>query len=498
MTKVSKLHHIDLEDGKFAQTTAADLAQIFAEIRKEQAQKIVLHFHGGLVSRDSGHASALKLLPDYEAAGAYPIFTIWNTRETAITKNLDEIAQEPVFKQLVRRIGQFVIGKMVETVTAGVGAKGIDELSLEPLPTVPVNLEDLEGYLSQKEAEIGAIGSEMETLSDIQDLQVQRELEKDGRIQRETQKIANHIKEEKGLAPPGGTKSVATTETTETLMSQVILTDIEDEMTDPSTKGLAVWLTIARFGWKITRQVIKRFNNATDHTLYTTIVEEVLRTLYVDSLGTLAWNLIKNDTADAFDPNEPQAGSRKLLEHLAAYWQENPNLEVFLVGHSAGSIYVGQCIDAADQLLPPEAKFNVILLAAAATFPFYHDRLDTLKRRVKGLRNFALTDEQERGYWEVPGVYNASLLYLVSGCFEEHEIDMPIIGMARYYQEGDRFDRPDIQELRAFLTDERHVWGPTAAGAVPGRITHAKKHGEMQTEAKTRESLVHIVKGGFA
>lgn len=503
MDKVSILHHLDLEDGKFAETTPAELSAIFDEIKKTKAKKIVLHFHGGLVNRESGHASARVLLPDYQKAGAYPIFTIWNTRETALTKNLDEIGQEQIFRQLVRRIGQVLLGKMMETVTGGlIGArgKGDESLVLDPITDFPSDLEELEAYLSQKEREIGVEGQNIDQLSEVQDSQVQQVLESDKRIQRETQKIANQIKKERGIDPPGGTKSVGTIETTSTLMSKAVLDEVEAELTtdDPQEKALPLWITLARYGWKISRAVIKRFKKGTDHTLYTTIVEEVLRTLYVDSLGGLAWTLIKKDTADAFDQDEPNAGARALLVHLVDYWKDNPDLEVYLVGHSAGSIYVGEYIREADNLLPPEAKFSVILLAAAATFSFYHDMITTIGGRVKNVRNFALTDEQERGYWEVPGVYNASLLYLVSGCFEADEIDMPITGMARYYGEGDRFETPVIKKIREFLMDDIHVWAPTDSDAPPGRRSQAQRHGAFQTDKETRESLVHIIQGGFA
>ena len=83
--------------------------------------------------------------------------------------------------------------------------------------------------------------------------------------------------------------------------------------------------------------------------------------------------------------------------------------------------------------LPPDCKFDVVFLAPACTFDFMAKRLPVFREARRNLRMFALTDENERGYWEVPVLYRGSLLYLVSGLCED-EVDNPILGMQRYHE----------------------------------------------------------------
>jgi hypothetical protein len=93
---VSKNHLIDLVDGKFSGTTLADLAALFDNLAKAPTGKnLVVHFHGGLVSRADGTRAAERLLPVYEKATAYPVFFIWNsdvcTAPDAVSKSVSRI-----------------------------------------------------------------------------------------------------------------------------------------------------------------------------------------------------------------------------------------------------------------------------------------------------------------------------------------------------------------------------------------------------------------------
>ena len=76
-------HVLHSAAGKFGDSTdtkAADVARILdLAINKEPPKGLLLHFHGGLVKKQSGLDIAAKLTDVYEAAGAYPVFFVWES-----------------------------------------------------------------------------------------------------------------------------------------------------------------------------------------------------------------------------------------------------------------------------------------------------------------------------------------------------------------------------------------------------------------------------------
>jgi hypothetical protein len=122
------------------------------------------------------------------------------------------------------------------------------------------------------------------------------------------------------------------------------------------------------------------------------------------------------------------------------------------------------------------------------------ERLPVLSRRVGGFRMFGLKDELERGYWEVPLLYPASLLYMVSGLFEETEVDMPIVGMQRYFAGVKPYDKPDLRQVAEWI-GARSVWS-RSEGAI-GLNSGAERHGGFDEDVAARESLKHILQHGF-
>lgn len=492
------LNLIDLEDGRFAQTSRQELRDLIAAWQNSpQADHLVVQFHGGLVSREAATQVAEKLVEVYPASGAYPLVFIWNSDLMSLLRhNLDEIGRENVFKQIVRRVAQFVLGKITEGLLEGEMSRG-ETLDLVSIKQLPPDLEKLEKVLAAEEGRRPADEAALTDLSDKQENQIQKEMEKDLVIKRETSLIANGLKDAGEIEAEEKTRGLTIQGSTATLMSPSVLKEIAEESPDPATRSASLYLTLAKYGVQITRAVLKRYRNGRDHGLYTTIVEEVLRALYLDNAGILAWNLMKKDTADAFGDDPEIFGGRALLEELAAVWRDD--LRVTLIGHSTGAIYIAHLLEAADKILPPQARFDIVFLAGAASFPFLNERLDVLQRRVGHIRNFGLSDPVERGYWEVPALYNASLLYMVSGLFEEDEVDMPLVGMERYFDLSGPYDRPDIAAVAALIKPEERIWAPTAGENVPaGKRSKAQKHGGMQIgDTDTLTSIRHILKEGF-
>ena len=136
----------------------------------------------------------------------------------------------------------------------------------------------------------------------------------------------------------------------------------------------------------------------------------------------------------------------------------------------------------------------MVLLAPAATFEFFDQHLATFKKRVSNIRVFNLNDDLESDYWEVPLLYNRSLLYLVSGLLEEQEIDMPIVGMQRFFSGTDPYITPAIKRVTDYL-DGMVIWSVANYG--PGRQSAAEQHGGFNNDSSTQSSLCHILSEGF-
>ncbi len=492
MTTLDPLHQIDLKNGRFDGTSPADLQALFAAAAAHaNGRNLVIHFHGGLVARPGALQTAATMRAAAEAGQAYPIFFIWNSDLlTTLAGNLTQIGQEEAFKRLVRRIAQIVLSKLGEKA----GGRGAP-LELVSIKQLPSDMERLEETLTGREAALTP--PDDLSLSDVQETQAEQLLRDDLALRTEAARIANGLRRPEEIESDLKTRGAAPVQgSTQTLMSAAILQEIAAESPDPGDRSAGVALTLVKFGVQIAIAVLKRYTAGRDHGLYSTIVEETLRALYLDNVGILTWSLMKNDTADAFGPDPQTHGGTAFVRELAARWQ--PGQRVTLVGHSTGAIYITEFIKAIDPLLPADARLDVIFLAGAASFPYLHQNLDPLRRRIGRIRTFGLTDAQEMGYWEVPLLYKGSLLYLVSGLLEEGAADQPLIGMARYFSGRPPYDLPEVTEvLDALLPPETRVWSGEGSQDAGRRCT-ATKHGMIDDEdAPTLESLTHILANGF-
>jgi hypothetical protein len=189
------------------------------------------------------------------------------------------------------------------------------------------------------------------------------------------------------------------------------------------------------------------------------------------------------------------------LDLLCAYWKKQPQLQLTLIGHSAGAIYVQRFIEELDRRLqPPTAPcVEVIYLAAAVSFARMYQGLGVFERRVSALRLFGLKDKVESGYWEFPG-YDKSLLYFVSGiCDPDPNDDQALIGMRRYWSNAEPYKAPAIRAIADFILDARYVLSPTPSRQVPppGYRCQAIKHGGFPEDKPMEGSMTFILERGF-
>jgi hypothetical protein len=488
--------YIVLKAGKFDTQNGlgeTGLTEVFSEMKQTRPQRLVIHFHGGLVDRALGESAAAELLPLYANAGATPLFVIWETGwKEIVEQNIPTIFKEDIFNRLVRRVAQFVKAK-ADKETSGEATRGIGAMELPREGVVKAELDKAQkGEEMFQDVAFDQLPADTQLTAEEQ-AQIRQEVESDKELRTELQQIANARKEVSEEA----TRSVTAAGSSETLMSPEVLEDIAPTAT--GERGLISTIMLARHVVVIVASVISRLSKGRGHGAYLTIVEEVMREFYIRNVGKFLWDGMKKEVDEAFG-FAPDAGGASLVRHLKDLWDAGVQPTVTLIGHSAGSIYVSRLLKELDRALAayPEARVNVVLIAPAVTFTTYADALRSAGKRIAGLRIFGMSDSIERGDRIAKALYPASLLYFVSGVLEENS-DEPLVGMQRYYDKpyvGSGFEA--VEYARNFDYMNRQfaaVWSDVTHG--PGCNSDMHSHGGWVQAPATRASVMEIITNGY-
>jgi hypothetical protein len=254
---------------------------------------------------------------------------------------------------------------------------------------------------------------------------------------------------------------------------------------------------IVKHAVTVGRRVLHRYRTGRDHGLHATVVEEIARELYGDLIGSIIWGMMKGDASDHFDGGGFGA---ELVQALAA----NPNARVKVVAHSAGAIFASEMliwVGKHDRRL----SVDLVFLAAAVRTSKFAKALELSERCILRFRSFFMRDEWERknvllgqgfGF-----IYPSSLLYLVSGLFEEQATeDWP----TRRWSAWRGFSRRTAAgwTMRAKgrrLRGCRPTWRPSLTGWCSRRLAAAAastvdaiSHGDFDNEAATLASVAHF------
>lgn len=493
---ISKLHQINLAGGKYDETNRADLDALFQNVQQDdhKTKPIIIHFHGGLVSQSYMEKAVLG---DEERPGlqqvygevGYPVFWVWQTGVFEIIKNnLREIATEKIFDLLLEKVVNFIKSKIKKELLGGDIFPSTKSISGESGD--PKDQETNAPYEAKME--------EIEELSPREKRILGEELSEDDNLVREITLIAGSIEEEHEETGEKGIR-VRATKSKKTLMTPEFLQDIEDQ--EESTRGLFSIKKFIDAAIEVTVRVIKRYRDQTHHGLYPTVMEELARMYYVANAGKIVWDLIKQDAEDAFGIDADIYGGTGFLEVLKANWESGYKPEIYLVGHSAGSVVISQLLKAADRLgLPEDLKFKVVFSAPAVTFDMLSKTLDKHANRIENIRVFNLSDELEKSDALVPVLYPQSLLYFVSGVLEKNT-DEPLVGMERYYSGNTPYEfhkRPTIKRVVDYLEEKVDPLVYALANERAGRKTDSKSHGDFNDrDDLLLESIQYIVNKGY-
>jgi hypothetical protein len=448
-------------------TSPADVDAIVAHLRTRTPAKLAIHFHGGLNNESAGIEIANKMGQLFKEAGCHPVSFVWETGvfET-LRANLGRIHDTKLFKKLLTYALRWGAAKL------GLDIGGRGPGAPIPAAEVAARIEAGETF-GELDAITGARGGEVLSDAALESLEdeLTTELETDFESDPEMPTVLDE-------APAEGLRL---------------------ETSFERARGVSL-AAAARFIAGIVVGVVRRHMLNRDHGLYTTVVEEILRRVYLAELGEFLWSGMKGKAEAMWDSNaglvgDDLHGGRYFLEALAALQQSRRELTIDLVGHSAGSIAVCGMLDAA-AALPVAPHFrNVVFLAPAA-------RIDRFERGVMNraalfddFRMFTMTDDLEKQDQLFPPIYVRSLLYLVSGCFEA-EADAEICGMQRFFGANPPFASPLGKRLGGFLRSPgqgRLVLSTTDAAAPSGFRSQSTKHGAFDDDASTRDSIRSIL-----
>jgi hypothetical protein len=476
-------------NGKLDSTSEEDIRGLLKRAF-DQERPVVVHIHGGRVKREDAEASAKVLQPFYEAKGIFPVFLIWETGLFESLRNWTEaISRESVFEFLLTRLTKFLKGRLSSPEAPGAKAAfGAAE------PTLA------EAKMKVKEAYQSKV-----IYPELDSVEVTKELSEEAEA-----KLRAEIKADVDLVTAW--REEVEKDRDATSLAPDIWKQARKTEATPEGKALLDPITLAAIAGRIAFRVIRRYARHRDHGFHATLVEEILRAVYVGKLGTTVWAFMKTDAADTFKklPGEATRGGWFLVQEIGRLLRDHPKTGTFrlsLVGHSAGAIYAARLLDhwescRRDSRHPLHnsgvAVDKLVFLAPAITYQVFSATLQAhlTKPLLRDFRMFSMTDADEAGYWEIPGVYPRSLLYLISGILEGDEDDCPLVGMQRYLRDTPPYSAPVFPGAGTFLKDvtTRSVWSDQTTGA-DGLICDSTRHGGFSApDTGTMRSVAHFIK----
>jgi len=458
-------------------TTPEDIRSLMGHLRTAETDRMVVHFHGGLVSEGKGIAGAERLIRVYGRTRAHPVCFIWETGliET-LRRNLLDIHETKLFKWLIKLLAR----KVAKYLGVAIGAKGAGlepdaaEIEAELVKERPFDAIDLT-------RPAGAKGGAVPAAPQLEQ-QVQAEMELELSADPELRTLLDERRE-------GGEL-------------------LRDELAAPMATGAKGPVSIATAAAALARVVVRcigRWDAGRAHGFYPTLIEETVRELYLDDFGAWAWGNMKDIAEQMWLPNGEELGPDShpgtlFLDELAKLQQDRPGFIVDLVGHSAGSIAICHLLQAnAERGIGVRIR-NIALLAPAVRSDLFHAAVlaPALEQapRCERLRVFTMSDDYESKDMLVPYVYTRSLLYLISGVLESDQVDCPLLGMERYLTQAPPYDHERLVAISRWLAapdTDRLALSVTDADAPQGLRSRSEHHGDFDDDEETMVSVCRMI-----
>lgn len=477
---MDRLHYLNIRpDGRLQRagahpTLPRDVDSQLAVLK--QRKKLVLYFHGGLVNEASGIAGAEALLPVLDdGQDRHAIFVIW---ETGFVETIRAHAIQILSSVFFKKLRDLVLGNVLKQL--GGGGKGAGGEAISPEKAAKVITDDV----TAKKLETQARGAA--AIMSEQDLEQQRAT------------IEANIEEDLQADP-----SIAQSLEDPDEANKLLRPEVKAQMAQAEAKGLIGSLKLITAAAGVVVNVIRRYLRKRDHGLHATVVEEILRQIYVADLGEAIWGEMKTSaksmwSSNAGVPNESLFGARLLLDGIVKL-QQSTGLKVDLIGHSAGAIAILELLNAAEAAGLHFKPNHIVFLAPACTTENLVNGLARKAQSFETFRMFTMKDDLEAKdtlVTAVPALYPSSLLYFISGVLEK-ESDFPIAGMRRFGTGKDPYTGGVFAESEQFFSEagrDRMVQAITDGAATDGLRCDSIHHGGFVDPQVMRDSLSFIVK----
>jgi hypothetical protein len=458
------------------QTLPEHIDKIFQRFENDKVKKISIFFHGGLVNEKTGMETAFKMANHISDAGQAPLCFVWETglMET-ITANLGKISESKLINKLIKVLIKKLSEKLGFDLTQGRGAGNL--LTDEQIDEELFKLEPFQSYNQQK-LKVSGRGEEAIKMLPKNEGDLLNSLEADFTylIQSDID-FTNAIADTKLYVSPGQGKQA---------------------------RGVISLTVFIKHVAVIAFRVIKRFISKRDHDFYPTTIEEILRELYVAELGAWVWNNMKAKSSDMWNDNTGLFGfnrfaGRYLLDRLSEYKKKNNDVEINLIGHSAGSIAICNLLKTTSNGYSHLIYNKIIFLAPACRIDLFNKELVLNKSKFKKFRMYTMNNQIEILDKLVPYFYTHSLLYLVSGILEDEgkESDAYVLGLERHINRTAPYDSPEeLISTNEFLFEtatNRIAFSPTEATAPAGLKTKSKSHGGFDDDDDTINSIKYFL-----
>jgi len=475
------------------------LLDIAAELHRPGA-RLLLHLHGGLVDEALGIAGADRLSGvgpnSWQLGGATPewteVYVIWRTGtfETVKTNWIDLVHNDRLYQTIIRKLIGFVARKLgvPDLAARGPGSLAIDEDEIQRRLTGKAGSRPFD-YIDEEMVPTKSPGSRTAIMTEQTNGELAIEFEDELATDLSFQQVSADIDE--AINVPSGARAPSLG--ANQIDGENMLRRLDDRITAGLEPPVAVAggargivsasVFLLNHAGQVAIRCFRRFRSGRDHGLHATIVEEVCREFYGDLLGATIWGMMVKDAADHFE-------DRKLGSVLIDIIKANPPEDFVITGHSAGSIWASRFLLAAKSAgLTKPAK--LFLLAPAVREDLFAEMIGKAGDLIERCRMITMTDELERrdallGH-DKAYIYPSSLLYVVSGMFEEFDTkaypDAPILGMQRFASVSglNADEQATAKAIAAFFQAPDHgiISSPT-----PG-VSVAETHGDFDNEPLT-------------
>lgn len=440
------------ESGKLSdygsyRTDQNDISSLVSFLKENKIKKLAIYCHGGLVDEHDGAKAidtVLSVLNDKKEDYFHAIGFVWKT-------GVGEIFKEKIIQALSNGLSSLLVNRMISYVRRRLGHSILDD-----------DFYTIQRYLEGKLVIDDVLRHEGEKnfTGDNKDNQftwLNNDLS-DEDLHKGAENIITELDNLDDSKIDSMWIDIGDEDSINFDLLNNIFSDFNEygELQKNSLDKSSQYLGRVKMVYRIIKGIYSRFKNGTWHGNHATVVEEVLRAIYIDDITKIFWNEMKSKAATMWD----EGGAANLL--FTKINKECKNIEIEFIGHSAGANCGAGMLKYLANGTADNIKVNTIsLLAPATDYDLFRDSYIKYRNIYKTFAMYAMTDlaEREDNLIDMPvfrHLYPSSLLYLISGIMED-TIDARLIGMQRFGLGNYRNRHSGYKDIYEFLYESNKL-----------------------------------------